>query len=198
MLHALAFVVLAVVITLAAATAAFLLARRMIRRRWRRLGGPEAARVALAGWSLVSAWRERSGARTTPEQMSAGPVTRVRRRMWNAVDHAQDAVRHADALDAPVGELPAVCRTLRSAATELDALLKIERRLPGDVERSGPVRRQVADLIRAAHDVQSVALQSCSDVTGTQIGSLVRDARDEVEIVAAALSRLRSLSPRPR
>ena len=50
------------------------------------------------------------------------------------------------------------------------------------------VRRQVAELISAARDVQAAALQAGGDATEPQVRSLVRQAGDEVEIVSAALS----------
>jgi hypothetical protein len=56
------------------------------------------------------------------------------------------------------------------------------------------VRIQVAEVVRAARDVQSAALRASSDATAPQIHALVRAAREEIEIVGAALSRLRSVA----
>jgi hypothetical protein len=112
--------------------------------------------------------------------------------MWGAVEDAEIAVAHADSREAPVAELPSVCRTLRSLAGELDALLHHERRLPVGA-RPDAVRRQVAEVIGAARDVQAAALSAGSDAAEPQVRSLVRHAGDEVEIVSAAVARLRSL-----
>jgi hypothetical protein len=195
--HAFELVVVAGAVTLLAAVAAFFLARRYVRRRWRTVRAHVATRGVLASLSIVASWREWFGGRATPEDLSRGPAARVRRRMWVAVEDAEAAVQHADSVDAPIAELPAVCRSLRHAADELDALLRLERRLPAGPERPEAVRSQVAELIQASRDVQLAALRAGSDATEPQVRALVRDARDEVDIVAAALTRLRSVTPRP-
>jgi hypothetical protein len=115
--------------------------------------------------------------------------------MWLAIEDAEAAVGHADTVDAPVAELPAVCRSLRRVGGELDRLLRLERRLPLAQGRPDPLRAQVAEVMQAARDVQMAALRAGSDATEPQLRSLVRDARDEVEIVAAALRRMRSVTP---
>jgi hypothetical protein len=114
--------------------------------------------------------------------------------MWVAVEDAEIAVAHAGSHDAPVAELPAVCRSLRTVAGELDGLLRLERRMPKGAVRAEAVRRQVAEVIGAARDVQAAAVQAGSDATEPQVRSLVRHARDEVDIVSAALSRMRSVA----
>jgi hypothetical protein len=83
---------------------------------------------------------------------------------------------------------------LRRVGGELDQLLRLERRLPAGQDRPTAVRAQVAEVINAARDVQSAALQACGDATAPQIHALVRAARDEIEIVGAALSRMRSVA----
>ncbi len=196
--HAFEFVAAAAVVTLLVALTTFFLARRFVRRRWRNVRTHVATRGVLASLSLLASWREWIGGRATPDALSRGPTVRVRRRMWVAVEDAEAAVQHADSVDAPIAELPAVCRNLRHAADELDALLRLERRLPAGADRPDAVRTQVAELIQASRDVQLAALRACSDATEPQIRSLVRDARDEVDIVAAALTRLRSVTPRAR
>ena len=70
--------------------------------------------------------------------------------MWTAVEDAEAAVSHVSAHDAPVAELPSVCRSLRGVAEQLDGLLRHERRLPGGATRQDALRRQVAELIGAA------------------------------------------------
>jgi hypothetical protein len=175
--------------------AGILVARHFLRRRWRSVKSHPATLGVLATASLVTAWRERAGARVPPEALSLGTASRVRRRMWVAIEDAEEAVQHADAVNAPVAELPSVCRSLRVVGTELDGLLRLERRLPRDQGRPDNVRAQVAELITAAREVQLAALRSGGDATEPQLRALVRDARDEVDIVASALARLRSVTP---
>jgi hypothetical protein len=192
--HAAEFLLLVALFAALGLAAAFLLARGYVRRHWRAVRGHVATRGLLAGVAFVAAGRERQGARSTPEQLSRGPAVRVRRHLWVAVEDAEAAVAHAAAHDAPVAELPAVCGSLRGVAGQLDMLLRHERRLPFGA-RPDTVRLQVADVIGAARDVQAAALRAGGDATEPQVRSLVRQARDEVEIVSAALSRLHALSP---
>jgi hypothetical protein len=191
--HVLEFFVVAGLVAAAGLAAAFLIARSYVRRHWRLVRGHIATRGLLATVALVAAGRDRHSARATPEELSRGAAARVRRRLWVAVEDAEVAVAHAGSHDAPVAELPAVCRSLRTVAGELDGLLRLERRLPLDTGRPDNVRRQVAEVIGAARDVQAAALRAGGDATEPQVRSLVRQARDEVEIVSAAVSRLRSL-----
>jgi hypothetical protein len=192
--HVLEFFVVAGLVAAAGLAAAFLIARSYIRRHWRLVRGHIATRGLLATVALVAAGRDRHAARATPEELSRGAAVRVRRRLWVAVEDAEVAVAHAGSHDAPVAELPAVCRSLRTVAGELDGLLRLERRLPLHGGRPDNVRRQVAEVIGAARDVQAAALRAGGDATEPQVRSLVRQARDEVEIVSAAVSRLRSLA----
>jgi hypothetical protein len=186
------FLVAGVVVALGLVTA-FLVARSYVRRHWRLLHGHVAVRGILATVALVAAGRERYAGRATPEDLSRGATARVRRRMRVAVEDAEIAVAHAESRDAPVAELPAVCRSLQRVADELDGLLKLERRLPPGTDRAdADVRRQVAEVIGAARDVQAAAVRAGSDATEPQVRSLVRHARDEVDIVTTALASMRS------
>jgi hypothetical protein len=171
----------------------FLVARSYVRRHWRLLHGHVAVRGILAIVALVAAGRERYAGRATPEDLSRGAAARVRRRMRVAVEDAEIAVAHAESRDAPVAELPAVCRSLQRVADELDGLLKLERRLPPGANRAD-VRRQVAEVIGAARDVQAAAVRAGSDATEPQVRSLVRHASDEVDIVSTALAAMRSVA----
>jgi hypothetical protein len=96
-----------------------------------------------------------------------------------------------------VAELPVVCRSLQRVADELDGLLKLERRRSPGAARAdvdAGVRRQVAEVIGAARDVQAAAVRAGSDATEPQVRSLVRHARDEVDIVSTALAAMRSVA----
>lgn len=194
MAHVVEFLVIAGVLVLGALAVTFFVARAYVRRHWRLVRGHVATRGVLASLAWLAAGRERFGTRATPAELSQGSPARVRRRMWVAVEDAETAVAHADERDAPVAELPAVCRSLHGVAGELDRLLRLERRLPRGSARTDAVRAQVAEVIGAARDVQAAALQAGSDATEPQVRSLVRQARDEVDIVSAALSRLRSVA----
>jgi hypothetical protein len=192
--HAFEVLLIAGFLVVAGVIGAFLLVRSYVRHHWRVVRAHPVARGAMAAAALAEAGREHYSARRTPEQVSLGAASRVRRRMWVAVDDAEHAVAHAESRGAPVAELPAVCRSLRSVAGELDALLRLERRL-GTGHQNRPVRTQVAELVSAARDVQSAALAAAGDATEPQLRALVRRATDEVEIVSSALGRLRTLVP---
>jgi hypothetical protein len=195
--HVFEFLVIAGLVVLAVLVAGFLVARSYVRRHWRLLHGHVAVRGVLATLALLAAGRERYAGRPSARDLSHGAAPRVRRRMWVAVEDAEIAVAHAESRDAPVAELPAVCRSLHTVAGELDGLLRLERRMPKGASRAEAeaVRRQVAEVIDAARDVQAAAVQAGSDATEPQVRSLVRHARDEVDIVSAALSRMRSVAP---
>jgi hypothetical protein len=194
--HVLEFFLIAAVVVAGGVVASFFVARSYIRRHWRLLHGHVLVRGLLATLALFGAGRERIAGRATPEDLSRGATARVRRRLRVAVEDAEIAVAHAESRDAPVAELPSVCRSLARVADDLDGLLKLERRLPPGSSRAD-LRRQVAEVIGAARDVQAAAVRAGSDATEPQVRSLVRHASDEVDIVSTALAAMRSAA-RPR
>jgi hypothetical protein len=194
LLHVLAAVVLGGLVVGLGVVVAYFVLRRRVRRTWKRVQSHVVTRGVLAAPSVLGAWRDRFEGRASPEALSVLSPTRARRQMWIAIEDAERAVQHADALDAPIAELPAVCRSLRRAGEELDHLWRAGRRLPADRRRSDGVPRQVAELTHAARDVQAAALCAGSEATEPGLRALVRDAREEVQIVAAALSRMRSVT----
>jgi len=194
LLRAVMVLVLLGVLVSVGVLAALYLVRRRVRRTWQRVQSHVVTRGVLAAPSLVAEWRDRFEERATPEETSLGTAARARRHMWVAIEDAERAVQHGESIHAPVAELPSVCRSLRRAGEGLDHLLRVGRRLPATRSRPDAVRQQVADLIQAARDVQSAAVCACSEATEPRIRSLVRDARDEVQIVAAALTRMRSVT----
>jgi hypothetical protein len=194
LLHAVVFMALAGVFVFVAVVAAAYLVRRRVRRTWDRVQRHVVTRGVMAAPSVLAAWRDRFEERARPEEVSLGPPARARRHMWIAIEDAERAVQHADSINAPVAEFPSVCRALRRAAEDLDHLLRVGRRLPADPHRPDSVRLQVAELIHAAREVQSAAVCACSEANEPRLRSLVRDARDEVQIVAAAVTRMRSLT----
>lgn len=191
--HVVEFLLVAGLAVALGLVAVFLIGRSYVRRHWRLLHGHTFVRGILATVALFSAGRERYVGRATPEDLSRGAASRVRRRMWVAVEDAEIAVAHAESQDAPVAELPSVCRSLHGVADQLDSLLRLERRLPQGASRAD-VRRQVAEVIEAARDVQAAAVRAGSDATEPQVRSLVRHARDEVDIVSTALATMRSVA----
>lgn len=193
--HVLEFLVIAGLVVAGALAVAFVMARRYVRRRWHFVRRHPVTRGAMAAGAFVLAGRERYAAKATPEQLSSGSPTRVRRRMWVAVEDAEKAVAHASSHDAPVADLPSVCRSLHGLASELDGLLRHERRLPAGTTRTDAVRVQVAELIAAARDVQAAALRAGSEAAEPQVRALVRRAAEEIDIAAAGLARLRSVAP---
>jgi hypothetical protein len=192
LVHALVAIVIGGGVLLVAAGASYLIVRRLVRRRWLTLREHAATRSMLSAASVLASWRQRQG--SNPSAIGRGTAARARRTMWVAVEDAERVVRHAEDVDAPVAELPAVCRRLRGVADDLDHLLRLERRLPSGPGRPVGVRSQVTELIHAARDVQLAALEVASDASDPRLRSVVRDARDEVEVLAAALSRMRSVS----
>jgi len=192
--HVIEFFVIAALVAGLSLAVAFVLARRYVRRRWHFVRRHPLTRGALAAGAFMLAGRERSWARATPAQLSSGSAARVRRRMWVAVEDAEQAVAHASSHDAPVADLPSVCRSLHGLASELDGLLRHERRLPAGTHRSDGVRSQVAELIGAARDVQAAALRAGSDAAEPQVRALVRRAAEEIDIASAGLARLRSVA----
>ena len=192
--HVVEFLLVAGLLVAGALAVAFVLVRGYVRRHWRLVRGHVVARGVVGALTLASAGHERRVARATPAELSQGAPARVRRRMWSAVEDAEAAVAHASEHDAPVAELPSVCRSLRGLAEQLDGLLRHERRLPRGVLRGDTLRPQVAEVISAARDVQAAALRAGSDATEPQVRTLVRHARDEVDIVSAALARMRSVA----
>jgi hypothetical protein len=191
--HVVEFLLIAGLLVVLGLVAAFYLGRRYVRAHWRLWHGHLAVRGVLATLALFAAGRERYAGKVTPEDLSRGATARVRRRMRVAVEDAEIAVAHAESKDAPVAELPAVCRSLQGVADELDGLLRLERRLPPGASRAD-LRRQVAEVIGAARDVQAAAVRAGSDATEPQVRSLVRHARDEVDIVSTALATMRSIA----
>jgi hypothetical protein len=192
LVHALVVIVVGGAILVLSVAASYLVVRRLVRRRWRRVRDHAATRGVLTAASVFAAWRERQGS-SKPSAIARSSAARARRTMWVAVEDAERAVRHAQDIDAPVAELPAVCRRLRGMADDLDHLLRLEGRLPAGPGRPVGVRSQVAELIHAARDVQLAALEVGSDASDLRLRSVVGDARDEVEVLAAALTRMRSV-----
>jgi hypothetical protein len=194
LLHAVVFMALAGVVAAVAVVVAAYVVRRRVRRTWGRVQRHVVTRGVMAAPSVMAAWRDRFEERATPEEASLGPPARARRYMWTAIEDAERAVQHAAAVDAPVAELPSICRSLRQGGEDLDYLLRVGQRLPADPRRPDPVRLQVGELIHAARNVQSAAVSACCEANEPRLRSLLRAAHDEVQIAGAARARMRSFT----
>ncbi len=106
---------------------------------------------------------------------------RDRRRMWASVTAADGAVARARELYAPVGDLPALCRELRAAATAVDAALR-------DASPTGRgasvVSRQVSDVVAVASELRAAAVGAVTGVSAPQLRVLA----DRVALERAALA----------
>ena len=114
--------------------------------------------------------------------------------MWVAVEDAEIAVAHAESHDAPVAELPGGVPLAAHGGRRAGRAAPPGAPAAPGCEPGRRVRRQVAEVIGAARDVQAAALRAGSDATEPQVRSLVRHARDEVDIVRPRWPRMRSLA----
>jgi hypothetical protein len=188
---------LLVLVGMVAAGVALLLIGRTLLRRWRLLRSHGAVVAALAVWDATSSWRSRrrppDPAAVSGEKFWSSPRD-VRRALRRSVDAAVDSVRTADELGAPVAELPAVCRRLQAAATDLDRVIRLDQ--AGSVPPS--VRGQVRDVVQAATDVRRVAVAAAGHACDPAVAELVRDVADEARLLEAGLARTRSVALPPR
>lgn len=175
-----------VVLGVAAAIVAALLVGRTVRRRWRLVRSHGAFIALLAVWDATAALR--AGRRRPLGGESWSSPRRVRRSLWQAVDGADDAVRTAADLGAPVADLPSLCRRLEGAAADLDRVLRLEPN--GPVPPS--IRGHVQDVMRAADDVRRVAIAAAGDACDPRVAELARDADNEVQLLDAGLASARA------
>ena len=110
--------------------------------------------------------------------------------MWVAVEDAEIAVAHAECARRPGGRAAGgVPLAAHASPASWTGCCAWSADCPTGASRTDAVRLQVAEVIGAARDVQAAALRAGSDATEPQVRSLVRHARDEVDIVSTALSR---------
>jgi hypothetical protein len=103
--------------------------------------------------------------------------------MWRAVTSAEHAVGVARAADAPVGDLPALARRLRSAAGGVDAVLRAGAQ--GSSLR-GEDRAACDQVVKAAADIQRAALSSLR-LAQTDAEPLLSAVQIEVAALAAGV-----------
>jgi hypothetical protein len=166
----------ALVVTFAVAGAVGVwMTARAARRRWRR-------------WrSAMTLARQVRQAPAALAAVAALPVTDVdwwlgqrdRHRMWRAVSSAERAVAAAKQADAPLGDLVVLTRQLRSTARSTDALVRAGGR---------DSRRQVDDVVAAAHDIRAVTAESLLLVARPETSWLADAVRTEVAALRHGLA----------
>jgi len=166
---------------------------RLARRKWRALHSHGAVIGATAVWEAVAVRRRRGGEPISSDEVAQWSPARARKEMWRSVDQADAAVRAAVDVGAPVAELPSLCRRLNAAAVGLDKVLRVEP--AGSVPTT--VRTQVAEVMRAAGDVQRAAVVSAGDANGQRVEDLTRDAVHEIELLDAGLASAQATLPHP-
>jgi hypothetical protein len=160
----------------ATAVAAFI-GFRLVRRKWRLVKVTVAVRTATAIWNGTETLR------------GTWNPYRARRAMWRSVTGAERAVADAERAGASMGDLPALCRRLRTGATSVDGLLDLGTGLPGG---TAAVRREVDDVMAAARGIHHAAVRAGRDVAAPGIQALLADAERELECVAEGVAVSRS------
>lgn len=157
------------------------LAVRAVRRRYRRLR----SRVGMRGIGTTARPdlpAVRAVAAATVGSTAWWASQRDRQRMWRAVSAAQNAVSVAQQSGAPVGDLPALCRQLSTAAGGIDAVLRASA---GD--RSWRRDAGAEQVERAALDVQRAAVESLTMVAAADTAPVLSAVRLEVAALAAGV-----------
>jgi hypothetical protein len=173
------------------AVTATVFAVRAGRRRYRVLR----SRLRMRGLGTVSrsdlpAVRAAAAATVASPAWWAGQ--HERHRMWRAVSSAQHAVRVAREAGAPVGDLPALCGQLATAAGGVDAVLRASA---GD--RTWRRDSGAEEVERAALDVQRAALDSLTMVAATDTAPVLSAVRLEVTALAAGVRAAGLAAQRP-
>ncbi len=185
---ALGVVLVVGLVSIAALTGGYLL-WRYARRRLRALRSHGAVIGATAVWEAAASNRwNRTGVPTSATDVASWSSTRVRKELWCSVDRAGSAVRAADSVDAPTAELPALCRRLHAAATDIDRVLRVDPAAPVPAA----LRDQVVEVMRAADDVQRAAVASAGEANGMRVRELSEDAGHELALLDAGLVTLRA------
>ena len=190
--HVLEFLLIAGLVVVLGLTAAFLVGRSYVRRHWRLLHGHVAVRGILAtagARGRGSGALRRKGDPRGPEPRrgvhacagACGSRSRTPRSPWPTPSPATPRWPSS----------PRCAARCSASPTSWTACSAWSAAFPPGSSRAD-VRRQVAEVIGAARDVQAAAVRAGSDATEPQVRSLVRHARDEVDIVSTALASMRS------
>lgn len=144
------------------------MAARALRRRLRR------ARAALVSRAAASL-----DAMSSPAWWSS---LRLRRQVWRSVARADRAVTAAQRADAPVGELPILCRQLRGTARLVDAQL---RTVGASAAVPVEVAQQARAVYTAADHISAAVTAAMTDSVQPQLAPLVEAVRRECTALAA-------------
>ena len=158
------------------------------RRKYRQVRNHVAGQTVAGAWSYVQSRRSPWASHFTWDDVHGWTPQRARREMWRAVDAAESAVGVAAQGGASVAELPSLCRRIRAVSSDVDRILRVEPAPRSGASDTSDLRRQVADVIDAAIDVQRAAVAAASDANAAKVSALTRDAGDELDCVAAGLS----------
>ena len=176
-----------VVVTL---TAGLLLWRRL-RRGWHGIRSHAAVVGAVTVWEATESVLGRRSGPLEAADMERWPARRVRKELWRSVDRAASAVRVADEAGGTTAELPALSRRIRTAAAEIDKVLRVDP----SARAPAVVGEQVVEIMRAADDVRLAALASAGDAGADRVRELAVDAGRELEILDAVLVSARDSRP---
>jgi hypothetical protein len=154
-----------------------------LRRRWRRAR----ARLMELGVGSVGALGVQHGYRLWLRRPGGdaqwGQLAKERAQARRAVDQAGRAVRHAEHVGAPVGDLPSVTRQLREAVRDVDAMLYAPA---PDATSQADVARHLAAIAEAARHVGEAASASLHHLE-PDVGSVTDAARHEALAVHEGL-----------
>lgn len=124
----------------------------------------------------------------------ATPALHSRIKLARTVSAAEHAVKMAIAADAPVGDLPSLCRRLRLEASRMDYALRIGHRLSRSSAELRITIQQASELSDAAVRIQETALSSVSGAASISSTRLLEDVRIESLASSTSFEKLRGLS----
>jgi hypothetical protein len=113
---------------------------------------------------------------------------RTRRRLWRAVSAAEHAVSQARKAGAPTGDLDALCRRLRQAASDAGRSLAMAGRATVPSHQEEPVSSQITDLVEAAGLIHEAAASAVASMSRPAARSLADDVRREAVALSAGIA----------
>jgi hypothetical protein len=162
--------------------------RRAIPATFEIVPGPVAAATAWA--HLRKGW---FGARVISSTGSKRRALVLRRELWQHVDRASAAVSHAQAADAPLGELPRLVRQLGDLARQLDRQLAFLTPNTAGNSLEG-ARAETDQITRCADEIAGAALDALRCIPNFDSDQVASAIQREVQAVRAGFARLNSTS----
>ncbi len=150
--------------------------------------GPVAAATAWA--HLRRGW---FGARVISSTGSTRQALVLRRELWHHVDRASAAVSHAQAADAPLGELPRLVRQLGDLARQLDRQLAFLTPSVAGNSLEG-ARAETDQITRCADEIADAALEALRCIPNFDSDHVATAIQREVQALRAGFARLNSTS----